>query len=100
MPARKKGAEAIKFLMRTSAQPGRVPRQLGYFGHPQKVSPERRFVRLTIGAPQLGHSGEAVLAEVGFGVGSAAAGARGDTGVVLLKSVFCTSRIIASSASP
>lgn len=46
-------------------------------------------MRLTIGAPQLGQSGEAAVAAAGFGVELVVAGV-----------VFCTSRIIASSAPP
>ena len=42
-----------------NAQAGRVPRQLGYFGHPQNASYERRVVRLIIVAPQFGQSGAA-----------------------------------------
>lgn len=57
-------------------------------------------MRLTIGAPQLGQLGKVALAAIGFVVGSAAAGARDDIGVVLLKLVFCTSQINASRASP
>lgn len=57
-------------------------------------------MRLTIGVPQFGQSGEAVLADAGLRVGLAAASARGDAGVILVKSMFCTSRIIPSSASP